>query len=82
MRIAVTAATYLISLAVVTALSFLVVVILAGPHAGLLPSWMEAVILGLGWLAVLILPILAARAVWRKIDRGAPPNNSLQARRP
>ena len=75
MRIIVTAVSYVISLALVAALSFLLVLVLAGPHAGLLPSWLEVVVLGLGWLAVLVLPILSACAVWRRFTGGKPPNN-------
>lgn len=71
MRVAATVAAYAVSLAAVAAVSFLIVLVLAGPHAGLLPSWLEAVVLGLGWLAVLVLPVLVARAVWRRQRVGA-----------
>jgi hypothetical protein len=66
MRILVTALTYIASLFVTTIAAFFFVIILVGPHAGLLPSWLEAIVLGLGWLAVLILPVLIARKVWRR----------------
>lgn len=69
MKALLVALTYLGSLLGVAAASFIVVIVLAGPHAGLLPHWLEAVVLGLGWLAVLILPILAARAVWRRLGK-------------
>lgn len=59
--------TYLGSLVVVAALSFIVVIFLAGPHAGLLPHFLEIVVLVLGWLAVLVLPFLAAWKVWRRL---------------
>lgn len=79
MRYVATAVAYIASLVVVAALSFFTVLVLAGPHAGLLPSWLEPAILGLGWLAVLVLPVLAARAVWRRLGGSKLPNNSLQA---
>ena len=63
---------YLASLAIVAIAAFFVVMVVAGPHAGLLPQWLEAVALGLGWLAVLVLPALAARAVWRLSSRARP----------
>jgi hypothetical protein len=78
-RFVATAVAYIASLVVVAALTFFTVLVLAGPHAGLLPSWLELVVLGLGWLAVFVLPVLAARAVWRRLGRSKLPNNSLQA---
>lgn len=77
-----TAVVYIILLAVVAVLSFFTVLVLVGPHAGILPSWLEPVVLVIGWLAVLVLPVLVARLVWRRYDRSEPPNNSLPARRP
>ncbi|MGZ5030645.1 MAG: hypothetical protein ACXWAT_10030, partial [Methylobacter sp.] len=55
MKVLITAITYLISLAVVAVVTFIVVLVLAGPHAGLLPGWMEKVVLVIGWLVVLFL---------------------------
>jgi hypothetical protein len=51
----------------VSAISFFVVIILAGPHAGLLPAWLEMVVLFLGWLAVIVIPIMAAIRVWSMV---------------
>lgn len=72
MKVVATAVAYMVSLAVVAALSFFAVLIFAGPHAGLLPSWLEPVVLGIGWLAILVLPVLVARVVWRRIGRSEP----------
>jgi len=66
-RIVLTLIAYLVALAAVAVIAFFAVIFLAGPHAGLLPAWLEAVVLGLGGLAVLLLPVLAARAVWRRL---------------
>lgn len=67
MKVFLTAIVYAASLALVAASAFFVVIVLAGPHSGLLPEWLEAVVLGLGWLAVLILPALMARSAWRRM---------------
>lgn len=61
-----TALVYLAALCGVAFLAFVIVIVLAGPHAGLLPQFMEGVILVAGWLAVLALPPLIARKVWRR----------------
>ena len=69
LRIILSLIAYLVALATVAVIAFFAVIFLAGPHAGLLPGWLEAVVLGLGWLAVLLLPVLAALAVWRRLGR-------------
>jgi hypothetical protein len=51
----------------VAAISFLVVIIFAGPHAGLLPAWLEMVVIFVGWLAVTVIPIMAAFRVYSKV---------------
>lgn len=66
MRILSTLFAYLIALAVVAAVAFFVVMFLAGPHSGLLPAWLESVVLIQGWLAVVVLPVLAARWAWKR----------------
>lgn len=68
-RIVPTLIAYLIALVLVAAITLPAVLFLAGPHAGLLPSALEALVLGLGWLAVLVVPLLVARRVW--IRRGS-----------
>ena len=67
MKYALTALTYLVSLALVGVVSFFVVIFLAGPHADLLPEPLEVVVGVVGLLAVLLLPILAARTVWKRM---------------
>jgi hypothetical protein len=69
MKILATFLTYVLALVVVACIAFVVVIVLAGPHAGLLPSWLEAVVASAGWLAVLALPIILARKVWRRFAR-------------
>jgi hypothetical protein len=66
MRVFWTIAAYVLSLCIVTPVAFLIVLFLAGPHAGLLPGFLEAVILVAGWVSVLLLPIWVARRIWRR----------------
>ena len=66
MRALLSLVAYVISLILTAGISFVVVIFLAGPHAGLLPHWLEVVVLCLGWLAILVVPFLAARKVWRR----------------
>jgi hypothetical protein len=65
MRVLLTALAYVAVLAVVAAVAFFVVILLAGPHSDLLPGAPQAVVILLGWVSVLALPMLAARGVWR-----------------
>ena len=73
MRILLSLLAYAVALVLVAGISFVAVLVLAGPHSGLLPSWLEAVVLGLGWLVVLVVPFLASRRVWRRLGN-EPPN--------
>lgn len=63
---------YLASLVAVAALAFAVVLVLAGPHSDLLPPAVQIAVIVLGWLSVLILPIVCAFQVWKK-RKSAPP---------
>lgn len=66
MRILRTLVAWLVTLLLVAAVAFALVIVLAGPHAGLLPHWLEVVVLALGWLCVVVVPALVARRVWRR----------------
>jgi hypothetical protein len=48
---------------------FFVDVLLAGPHSSMLPSAVQPVVLVLGWLVLLVAPILVARRIWRRTGR-------------
>lgn len=61
---------YLAALAVVGLLAFFGVLVLAGPHGGLLPPRWSGLALGLAWTLVAIVPLLAARWTWRQLARG------------
>ena len=60
---------YLISLVVVAALAFIIVILFAGPHAGLLPQWAEMLALSAGWLAVAVVPIWISVRVYQRLLR-------------
>lgn len=45
---------------------------LAGPHASLVPAFLQPVVLLLGWAVFLAGPPLVARAAWRRSGRRAP----------
>lgn len=61
-----TAVAWLAATALLAPICFLVVVVLAGPHSDLLPNALQPPVLALGWLAVLVGPVLVARAAWRR----------------
>ncbi len=67
MRFLLTALAYVASLALTAALTVVVVLVFAGPHSDLLPKPAQAVVVGLGWLAILGLPVLVARWVWQRL---------------
>lgn len=69
MRVLLTGSVYLATLAVVAVLALFIVLVLAGPHSDLLPAAVQVVVLILGWLAVLVIPAMAARLVWRRAGR-------------
>ena len=75
-RILVSFIAYAVTVVLVAAISFVAVIFFAGPHAGLLPGWLEAVVLGLGWLAVLVIPFLVSRRVWRRLGKDPHHNSS------
>jgi hypothetical protein len=65
-RVILTILTYIVTLVPVAIAAFFIVIFLAGPHAGILPSWLESVVLILAWLVVFVVPGLVAHGVWRR----------------
>ena len=65
MRWLLTLLTWVITVAVLAPVCFIVTMVLAGPHSSILPSSLQPLVLALGWMAFLVGPVLAARAVWR-----------------
>ena len=66
MRVLLTVAAYLAALAIVSVAAFFAVLLLAGPHGGLLPPAFEGIVLIAGWLAVIAIPLWVAWRVWRR----------------
>lgn len=66
MRWFLTLAAWLVSAAVFVPVTFAVTMVLAGPHSSVLPSFVQPVILVLGWVAVVAGPFFIARSVWRR----------------
>ena len=52
--------------AVLAPVCFFVIVLLAGPHSSMLPSILQPPVWLLGWLALVVAPLMAARLVWRR----------------
>lgn len=65
MKVLLTVVAYLGTLVAVAVLAFFGVLILAGPHGGLLPSEAGPVVLVVAWATVIIVPALISRLVWR-----------------
>lgn len=72
MKVALTVLAYVGSLVAVAAVTAFVVLVLAGPHAGLLPQPLEIAVALAGWGVVIAVPIVAARAVWRRLGERGP----------
>ena len=72
MRVLVTLLAYLLSLVPTAVAAFFAVIFLAGPHGGALPSSLHTATLLLGWLCVLLIPMLVVRWAWRRLSRVNP----------
>ena len=72
MRILLVIATYCGTLAVVSVIAFFAVILLAGPHGGLLPRAYASFVLIVGCIAVITLPLWAAWTVWRRYRPATP----------
>jgi hypothetical protein len=66
MRILVVTLAFLASLALTAMAVFFSVLVLAGPHGGVLPTSLHTSTLALGWLLVIFVPALVAHWVWRR----------------
>jgi hypothetical protein len=66
MRLVLTAIAWLGTALVLAPLCFFSVLVLAGPHSSILPSRIQPAVLLIGWLIFLVVPVLAARAAWRR----------------
>ena len=71
LRIVVTLLAFATSFAATAAVALFAVLLLAGPHGGLLPRSLHGAALALGWLVVLALPSWVATWTWRRAGRAA-----------
>ena len=72
MRILLVIVTYLGTLVLVSVVAFFAVILLAGPHGGVLPRAYGNLVLIVGWFAVITVPLWAAWAVWRRYEPSTP----------
>jgi hypothetical protein len=70
MRYVLAAAAFLVTLGAVAVTTLLIVIVLAGPHSDILPMPLQILLYLLAWAAVLVVPVLAARAAWRYTGGG------------
>jgi hypothetical protein len=73
MRIALTIIAGLVAAAVLAPVCFFAALILAGPHSSLLPSFIQPVVLVVGWIIFLATPMWIASRVWRRLTPAPPP---------
>jgi hypothetical protein len=59
------------SLVLLAPLCFFAAIVLAGPHSSILPSFLQPLVLVLGWASVLVVPVWVARVVWRRVGRAS-----------
>jgi hypothetical protein len=57
-------ATFIASLLLCALVAFYIVLFLAGPHAGIVPAWVQKIILLLGWIFTIAVPVFIARKVF------------------
>ena len=65
-RYALASLVFVATLLAVAGLALAVVIVFAGPHSDMLPAPLQIVVYVAGWAAILVVPFLAARAVWRR----------------
>jgi hypothetical protein len=67
MRWFLTGLAYLGLLCLVGVVAFIIALLLGETHGGLLPDALRPIAFVLAWVAVLVLPVLGARAAWRRL---------------
>lgn len=65
-RFVLTGLAYFAALALTGCLAFVGVLWLAGPHGGVLPQSLHTATLIVGWVFVLVVPVLVARWLWHR----------------
>jgi hypothetical protein len=69
MRVLGTIVAFVLALVVTASVVIFAVLSLAGPHGGVLPQSLHTAAFVLGWLIVVVVPVLAARSAWRRLAR-------------
>lgn len=69
MKVLLTAVASLISLVITAGVALACVLVLAGPHSDILPTWLQVVVFILGWVAVIGVPVGVGRFTWRRLHR-------------
>jgi hypothetical protein len=69
MRFLLSAAAYLVSFVLTAIAATFALFYLVGPHGGVLPSSYYLPVLVLAWVAVIVLPLISARWMWRYVTR-------------
>jgi hypothetical protein len=67
MRHIYTGLAYLVALILTAIAASFAVLYLVGPHGGALPQSFYIPVLCIGWAAVIVLPVLFSRWMWRKL---------------
>ena len=67
MRVIWTLAAFLLALAITAPALFFGVLIVAGPHSGLLPHFLEVIVLILAWITLIAFPTWIARKIWKRL---------------
>jgi hypothetical protein len=71
MKYLLAASAYVVSLLLTAIAVSFAVLVLVGPHGGMLPRIFEKPLIIVGWTAVLVLPVLSARWMWRYVNKVA-----------
>jgi len=67
MRVLATLLATVLALGVTAPTVFFAVMLLAGPHGGVLPSSLHSATLVLGWFVTTVVPALIGRWTWRRL---------------
>ncbi|MBL8516209.1 MAG: hypothetical protein JNM76_04475 [Betaproteobacteria bacterium] len=72
MRALILAVVFVVTLVLTAVAAFVLVMVLAGPHGGLLPRAFEPIVFIVGWVAVLAIPTATTVWAWRRMGNRNP----------
>ena len=67
--IAIAVLVFILLIAIVGAIALLIVLVFAGPHSDLLPSFFQPLVIGAAWGAIVAIPFISARLTYRWLAR-------------